>query len=119
MKRLSNGQLKLVRNLICVAGIAGGFVLWIFLPETFRNTGLFHVGNGEYGSKNGALILLLIQFFAFIPDANHEKIHTDDPEERTVLEAERKREELVRQIFTALGLALTIWIVMGLGLLLL
>ncbi|MCR5118668.1 MAG: hypothetical protein K6B44_03490 [Lachnospiraceae bacterium] len=119
MKRFSNGQLKLIRNLICIAGIAGGFVLWIFLPETFRNTKLFHIGNGEYGSKNGVLILLLIQFLAFIPNADRQKIHADDQEERAMLEEERKREELVRQIYTALGLALTIWIVMGLGLLLL
>lgn len=57
MKKLSTKQLKILRNLICVAGIAGGFVLWTFLPDTFRNGRLFHVGNGEFGFKAGALIL--------------------------------------------------------------
>lgn len=113
MKKLSVKQLKLIRNLICLAGIVGGFILWIFLPDTFRNTSLFHVGDGTYGFKAGALILLPIQFFAFIPDTHSSEIHTEDQEERTKLEEERARNEAMRQIFTAIFLALAIWAVMG------
>ncbi|MBQ6105417.1 MAG: hypothetical protein IJL03_05665 [Lachnospiraceae bacterium] len=113
MKKQSIKQLKIIRNLICVAGILGGFILWTFLPDTFQNTKLFHVGNGGSGLKGGALILLLIQFFAFIPDANKPEIHTENPEERAQLEEEYGRKEVVRQIFTAMGLAFTIWFVMG------
>ena len=119
MKKLSVKQMKIIRNLICVAGILGGFIMWTFLPDTFKNTGLFHVGNGESGSKTGALILLLIQFCAFIPDTNKTELHTDDPNERAKLEAELARKEAERQIFTALGLALTIWAVMGIAALML
>lgn len=119
MKKRSIKQLKIIRNLICVAGIVGGFILWTLLPDTFRNTGLFHVGNGEYGNKAGVLILLLIQFFAFIPDTRQSEIHAEDPEERSRLEEERARKEATRQVFTALGLALTICGVMGLAALIL
>jgi len=119
MKNLSIKQLKLIRNLICVAGIVGGFILWTFLPDTFQNTSLFHVGNGESGFKVGALILLLIQFFAFLPDTNQEEIHTEDPEERAKLEEERGKKNALRQVYTAIGLALTIWVIMGLAALIL
>ena len=119
MKNLSIKQLKIVRNLVCVAGIVGGFILWTFLPDTFRNTSLFHIGNGEYGFKAGALILLLIQFFAFVPNTQQEEIHTEDPEERAKLEEERARKNAQLQVYTALGLALTIWLVMGLAALML
>ena len=113
MKTLSIKKLKIIRNLICVAGVVGGVILWTFLPDTFQNTGFFHIGNGEFGFKTGALILLLIQFFAFIPGTNKTDVHTEDPEERAKLEEERGRRDALRQVFTALGLALTIWAVMG------
>ncbi len=119
MKNLSIKQLKMLRDLICAACIVGGIILWTFLPDTFQNTSFFHVGNGESGFKVGALILLLIQFFAFIPDANQEEIHTEDPEERTKLEEVRGRKNALRQVYTALGLALTIWVIMGLAALIL
>ena len=119
MKTKSVRQLKIMRNLICAAGIVGGFVLWMFLPNTFQNTSLFHVGNGEYGFKAGALILLLIQFFAFIPGTNKAEIHSTDPEERVKLEEELVRKDTLRQVYTALGLALTIWAIMGLAALIL
>ena len=108
-----------MRNLICATGIVGGFVLWMFLPNTFQNTSLFHVGNGEYGFKAGALILLLIQFFAFVPGTNKAEIHSTDPEERVKLEEELVRKDTLLQVYTALGLALTIWAIMGLAALML
>ena len=118
MKNLSIKQLKTVRKLVCVAGIVGGFILWTFLPDTFRNTSFFYIGNGEFGFKAGVLILLLIQFFAFVPNTQQEEIHTEDPEERAKLE-ERGRKNAQLQVYTALGLALTIWLVMGLAALML
>lgn len=99
--------------------MAYGPALWTFLPDTFRNTSLFHVGNGEFGIKTGALILLPIQFFAFIPATQQEEIHTEDPEERAKLEEERTRQNTIRQVFTALFLALIIWVIMGLAALML
>ncbi len=112
-------QLKIIRNLICVVGILGGFILWTFLPDTFQNNRLFHVGSGGLGTKAGVLIILLIQFFAFIPDTNKPEIHTVNPEERAKLEEEHGRREALRQVYTAIGLALTIWAVTGFAVLML
>lgn len=116
MKKLTIGQLKMLRNVICALGIGIGFFLWLLLPDTIRNTTFFHIGTGEYASKNAALIFLLIQFFAFIrTDNNLEEIHTDDPEERKQLQEKRDKKILEKQVIQAIALALIIWIVMGLA----
>ena len=44
-------QYRNPRNFIIIAGIVIAFVIWLFIPDTFKNSPLFHVGNGEYGSK--------------------------------------------------------------------
>lgn len=120
MKKLSDSQLKIMVYVISALGIIGGLLLWRFIPYTFRNTSLFHVGNGELGNKFGALIILPIQLFAFVrKDNSIEEIHTDDPEERKKLEAINARKILELQVMRAIGLALTIWVVMGLGALIL
>lgn len=119
MKRLSLKQLKIMRNVICAIGIIGGFVLWKFLPDTFANTKLFHVGNGKSGSKTGALLLLLLQFIAFIPYKDSEEIHTEDPQERAEMEEARDKNSLKQQVVMAIAMALVIWAVMGLAVLVL
>lgn len=116
MKKLSDSQLKIMVYVVSALGIIGGFLLWRFIPYTFRNTSFFHVGNGEFGNKNGALIILPLQLIAFIPKDNSiEEVHTDDSEERKKLEAINARRILELQVLRAIGLALTIWVVMGLG----
>lgn len=116
MKKLSDSQLKIIVYVVSAFGIIGGFLLWRFIPYTFRNTSFFHVGNGEFGNKIGALIILPLQLIAFIPKDNSiEEVHTDDPEERKKLEAINARRILELQVLRAIGLALTIWVVMGLG----
>lgn len=112
MKKLSDRALVTIRNVVSILGVGIGFVLWCFLPTTFKNTAYFHVGNGESGVKYGALILLLIQLFAFIPNSA-EEAHSDDPEEKARIEAENSRKNHELQACTAIGLALTIWIIMG------
>ncbi len=119
MKKLSSKQLKMVRNLVSIAGIIVGFLLWSFLPGTFKNNALFHVGNGATGSKYGVLILLLLQFVAFIPDTNKEEIHTTNSEEQAILVEEQTRKTLERQAITAIFMALVIWVILGMAALLL
>lgn len=120
MKRLTNKQLRIVRNIISIVGIVIGILIWRYIPDTFRNSSFFHVGNGEYGSKYGVLIILLIQLFAFIPyDNSIEEIHTMDPEYRAELEEKRTRRILEIQIIKAVSMALVIWCVMGFAVLLL
>ena len=36
---------KIIRNMIVFVGMAVAFVIWLFLPDTFKNSALFHVGN--------------------------------------------------------------------------
>ena len=61
-----------------------------------------------------------IQLFAFVrKDNSIEEVHTDDPEERKRLEAINARKILELQVVRAIGLALTICLVMGLGALIL
>lgn len=115
MKRLSNRKLKIVRNAICAIGIIVGFILWKCLPTAFENTQFFHVGNGKYGSKAGALLLLLLQFVAFIPYKDTEEIHTEDPQERVKIQEARDKNSLKQQVVMAIAMALVIWGVMGLA----
>ncbi len=120
MKKLSDLQLKIMLYVVSALGIIGGFILWRFLPHTFRNTSFFHVGNGEFGNRIGALIILPLQLLAFVRKDNIiEEVHTDDPEEKARLEAINARKILELQVLRAIGLALTICGVMGLGALIL
>lgn len=114
MIRLTNKQLKILRNGISIVGVAVGIFIWRYIPDTFRNNNLFHVGNGTYGSKYGVLILLLLQFITFIPyDNSIEEIYTDDPEKRAELEEKRTKRILEKQVVTAIAMALIIWCAMG------
>lgn len=116
MKKLSNQQLKIIRNVAVVLGIVVGFLLWTRLPFRFENTSFFHVGNGKYGSKYGALIFLPMPLFAFISSDNCiEEIHTDDSEERQKLEEENARKILKIQVLRAISISLVIWGVTGLA----
>ncbi len=113
MKGLSSKTLKIIRNMIVLLGIFVGLLLWWRLPMVFKNTSTFHSGTGEYGLKFGALPILLLQFFAFLPGNSKEEIHSDDPTERARLEEENKRKGLQFQIGVAIVEALVIWGIMG------
>lgn len=120
MKKLSDLQLKIMLYVVSAFGIIGGFLLWRLLPYTFRNTSFFHVGNGKFGNKIGSLIILPLQLLAFVrKDNSIEEVHTDDPEEKARLETINARKILELQVLRAIGLALTICGVMGLGALIL
>ena len=120
MKKISDLQLKIMLYVVSALGIIGGFLMWRFLPYTFRNTSFFHVGNGEFGNKIGALIILPLQLLAFVrKDNSIEEVHTDDPGEKARLEAINARKILELQVLRAIGLAITICGVMGLGALIL
>lgn len=114
MDRLSERTLKIIRNAVFLVGVAVGFLLWYLLPDFFTNTAFFHVGNGKYGSKYGALILLLLPTVAFIPTDNSiEEVHTDDLEERAKLEAENRKKLLKLQVGYAIAMSILVWLLMG------
>lgn len=96
MKKLSSQQLRTIRIFTIIIGMLISFVIWLFLPDVINNNALFHVGNGKYGSKLGALLLVLIPLFGFIPGRMGEEIHTKDSMERGELKEklDRKSEEI-------------------------
>ena len=96
MKKLNSKQLKTIRIFIIIIGILISFVIWLFLPDVINNNALFHVGNGKYGSKLGALLLVLIPLFGFIPGRMDEEIHTKDSMERVELKEkfDKRSEEI-------------------------
>ena len=102
MKKLTSKQLRTIRILIIVIGILISFCIWLFLPEVINNNALYHVGNGKYGSKIGALLLVLIPLFGFIPCRTDEEIHSKDSMERADLKEkfDKRAEEI--QIAVAL-----------------
>lgn len=95
MKKFNSKQLKSIRIWTIVIGMIISFGIWLCMPDVIENSALFHVGNGEYGSKMGALLLVLIPLFGFIPTRMDEEIHSEDPDERAGLQEEfdRKAEE--------------------------
>ena len=96
MKKLSSHQLRSIRIFSIIIGMLISFIIWLFLPDVINNNALFHVGNGKYGSKLGALLLVLIPLFGFIPGRSDEEIHTKDSQERVELKEklDRKSEEI-------------------------
>ena len=96
MKKLSSRQLRTIRIFTIIIGMLISFIIWLFLPDVLKNNALFHVGNGKTGSKFGALLLVLIPLFGFIPSRMDEEIHTNDSMERVELQEkiDRKSEEI-------------------------
>ena len=71
---------KTLRNVFILLGIGIAFVLWLCLPESFRNTSVFHVGTGEYGSKCGVLIVLIFPLFSLCFREKQLPFHGGDEE---------------------------------------
>ncbi|MBR3509929.1 MAG: hypothetical protein IKO03_14300 [Lachnospiraceae bacterium] len=111
MKKLSTKTLKRIRNSIILIGMVVSFLLWLAMPAVFHNSKLFHVGNGTYGHKVGALLdvaLPLLTFVAtFFSKLNKPEFHAEGDEEYQKAELERiQREELFIEIGTATFLSL-------------
>ncbi len=58
-------RLCLIRNIVVIVGIIAGFVIWLFVPATIKNSSILHVGNGEYGTKWGMLLALPLPLFSY------------------------------------------------------
>ncbi len=71
---------KLLRNVFIFSGILVTFIIWLFLPSTFHNTSVFHVGKGAYGSKWGVLLLLPLPLFSLFFRTGKIQFHGDDEE---------------------------------------
>lgn len=112
MNRRSLKTLKRARNIIVAVGIIGGLIIWNAVPWVISNNRLMHVGNGQYGSKIGLLILLVLPLLSFLASMEQEEIHTDDETERARLEEETKKAVVNKQICLAIGESITVWFLM-------
>ena len=112
MKRLTSKQLRTIRIFVIVVGILISFLIWLSWPDVINNNPLYHVGNGRYGSKIGALLVLLIPLFGFIPCRTDEEIHSEDPIERAELQEkiDKRAEEI--QLYVALFCSMVACLVM-------
>lgn len=110
---MTSKQMKILRNIIMVVTVVLGFLCWLAMPYEFKNSSLFHAGNGEYGNKMVALILLLFPLFSLIPDKSDSEVHTDDPVERAKILEEYSKKDAKRQLDTAIGIGLAVVGVMG------
>ena len=81
-------------------------------PNAIKNNALYHVGNGRYGSKIGALLILLIPLFGFCPSGLNEEIHSTDLIERAELQEkiDKRAEEI--QLYVALFCSMVACLVM-------
>ena len=116
MKKNTVRGLTNIRNIIIAGTMFGGLIVWFTLPAVVKNSSIIHVGNGQFGTKIGALVVLLFPLFALIPNINHEEVHTDDPAEREAVYEERLKKDRKMQIAVAvlelliIALVYTLWI---------
>lgn len=101
-------NLKWIRNTVMAAEMMVLLILWFFIPALIRNTPAVHVGNGQYGPRAGALLLVLFPLFGLIPQRQNNwednEIHTDDAAEKVQIEQKRKTESFKTQLLvSALG----------------
>lgn len=101
MKKLTVKGLTNTRNIIMAVTMIGGLIVWFFMPGFVKNTGIIHVGNGEYGSKIGLLLALLLPLFSLIPNTQKDEIHAEDPAERAAILEEQLKKERKMQIAVA------------------
>ncbi|MBR6308185.1 MAG: hypothetical protein IKR39_06205 [Lachnospiraceae bacterium] len=118
MSKWSVRTLKTVRNIAIVAGMVGAFLIWLKLPWVVKNSSFMHVGNGAYGLKIGALIVIPFPLFALFHRFDKPEIHTDDPAERAKLAEEYERDNLTKQAVTAIGESIVIILLMALAIVL-
>ena len=95
-------KLKTIRNVVMLGGIFLIFVLWLMAPDVFQNSRFVHVGNGAYGHKIGALLVLLMPFMGFLPGNTKEEFHTDNEEEKIQMECDWNIKEKRAQILYAI-----------------
>lgn len=112
MKSLTSKQLKTIRISIILIGILFSFCIWLFWPNVINNNPLYHVGNGKYGSKIGALLIVLIPLFGFCPSGMNEEIHSTDLVERAELQEKLDKRAEKMQIAVALFCSMVACLVM-------
>ena len=113
---MNTGKYRLLRNIFIIAGIVIALIIWFFVPNTFKNTAIFHIGSGEYGTKWGALALLPIPLFSLCFRQKKLEFYGDDEEYKKLEQEKADKKSMQLGMVTALGLSLLIIAVMTVGL---
>ncbi len=113
---MTSRTLKILRNIFIWGGIIAGFIIWLDVPSVFKNTYLLHVGNSEYGSKMGMLLLLPLPLFALCFRANTGEFHGDDKDLISREKEQADKGQMLAGMLTALVLAAVVICLMVSGL---
>ena len=108
--------IKFIRNIIILIGIAGGFVIWLFVPDTIRNSSLFHIGNGATGSKYGFLLMLPLPLFSLFFIRQPQEFHGNDKELAAREQEKSDQKQMLYGLITALVLSAVVIVIMLVGL---
>ncbi len=106
-------QYKNLRNIIIFVGMVAAFIIWLFIPGTFKNSSLFHVGTGEYGSKWGALILLPLPLFSLCFRKTKTEFHGSDSEYAAHEQNAADKTNMQLGMVTAAALSLLVIVLMS------
>ena len=106
---------RLLRNIFIISGIVIALIIWFFMPSTFKNSPLFHVGNGEYGTKWGALLLLPLPLFSLLFRQKKLEFYGDDEEYNKSEQEKADKKSMQLGMVTALGLSILIIALMTAG----
>ena len=112
MKKLNSRQLRTIRIFTIVIGMLISFCIWLFWSDVINNNALYHEGNGKYGSKIGALLIVLIPLFGFIPCRAEDEIHSNDLLERAELQEKFDKRAETTQVAVALFCSMVACLVM-------
>lgn len=104
---------KIIRNITIFVGMVIAFIIWIFLPNTLKNSSLFHVGNGEYGSKWGALIILPLPLFSLFFRKEKKEFYSDDQDYISQEQMKAEKTNMQLGMITAIALSLLSIALMG------
>ena len=103
---MTSERYQVMRNILILSGMSIALSIWFFMPDTFRNTSLFHVGNGEYGSKWGMLILIPLPLFALCFRKEKVEFHGDDEEYKKKMQEDSDVNNMKSGMLAALGLSI-------------
>ena len=113
LNEMTTKHYKIIRNIIIIVGIVIAFIIWLFIPDTFKNSSLFHVGNSEYGSKWGALLLLPLPLFSLCFRKEKKEFYSDDQEYISQEQTKEEKKNMQLGMITAIALSLLIIALMG------
>lgn len=101
---------KIIRNLLVIGTIIGGFICWIFIPDVTAIHYDFKFSPNAYGSKNYSLLLLILPLFSLFPLGSPE-YHVESEETKEKLRKIGRKHAIIQLIF-AIILSIIVWTIL-------